>query len=83
MLLMDVLENKDTTISLPVSSSMRIGVLRYGLCADTAASWGRGPPFQALHLEASSSVTTEVGKARVIDVSPLSEGGWIWLCAPY
>lgn len=48
----------------------------------TATRWVHGPPFLPLHLVASSSVAMEVDKARAIDVSPLNEGGWIWLCAP-
>lgn len=89
MLLMAILENKGTRTSLPVSSSMQINVLRHDLCAGiavrepTVTRWGHGPPLQALHLVASSSVTTEVDKARAIDVSPVNEGGWIWLTAPY
>lgn len=68
MLLMAILENKDTRASLPVSSSMQIKVLRHDLYAGiavkepTATRWVRGPPFHALHLVASSSVTTEVDK---------------------
>lgn len=88
MLLMAILENKDTRTSLPVSSSTQVNVLRHDLCAGiavkepTATRWVHGLPFQALHLVASSSVTTEVDKAGAIDVSPLNEGGFIWLCAP-
>lgn len=46
MLLMTLLENEDTGVSLPVSSSMQISLVRLVLCADivvrepTASRWG-------------------------------------------